>query len=76
MGGLTLGWALLVVAAWRSEVFARWQVAAFAAVWLSLLVTHSLWSALVLVVPAVAMAPTIASRLVVATGSRANPVAV
>ncbi len=62
IGGLTVGWALLVVAAWRSRVFARWQVAAFGAAWLSLAITHSLWSALVLVVPAVAMAPTIAAR--------------
>lgn len=61
IGGLTLGWALLVVAAWRSQVFARWHVAAFAAAWLSLAITHSLWSALVLVVPAIAMAPTIAA---------------
>jgi hypothetical protein len=49
------------VAAWRSGVFARWEVAAFAAAWLSLVVTHSFWSALVLVVPAVTMATTIAA---------------
>lgn len=61
MGVLTLGWALLAVAAWRSGAFARWQVAAFAAAWLSLVVTHSFWSALVLVVPAVGMATTIAA---------------
>lgn len=61
MGSLTLGWAVLVVAAWRSAVFPRWQVASFAAAWLSVLISHSLWSALVLVIPAIAMAPTIAS---------------
>jgi hypothetical protein len=61
MGGLTLGWALLVVAAWRSRVFSRWQVGTFAAAWLSVLISHSLWSALVLVIPAVAMAPTLAA---------------
>lgn len=62
IGGLTLGWALLVAAAWRSRVFNRWQVGAFAAAWLSLLISHSLWSALVLLLPAIAMAPTIAAR--------------
>jgi hypothetical protein len=62
IGGLTVGWALLAVAAWRSGVFARWQVVAFAAAWLSLTITHSFWSALVLIVPTVAMAPTIAAR--------------
>jgi hypothetical protein len=61
LGCLTVGWALLAVAAWRSGAFARWQVAAFAAAWLSLVVTHSFWSALVLVVPAVGMATTIAA---------------
>lgn len=61
MGFLTLGWALLAVATWRSGAFARWQVAAFAAAWLSLVVTHSFWSALVLVVPAVGMSTTIAA---------------
>jgi len=62
MGGLTVGWALLCIAAWRSEVFTRWHVAAFAAAWLSVAISHSFWSALVLLVPAIAMAPTIASR--------------
>ncbi|MEO5666363.1 MAG: hypothetical protein ABIR39_24085 [Nocardioides sp.] len=62
MGGLTLGWALLCIAAWRSQVFARWQVAAFAAAWLSLAVSHTFWSALVLVVAGLAMAPTLARR--------------
>ena len=62
IGGLTLGWALLVVAAWRSRVFNRWQVGAFAAAWLAVLVSHSMWSALVFMLPAIAMAPTIASR--------------
>lgn len=62
LGGLTLGWALLVVAAWRSRVFAKWQVGALAAAWLSITVSHSLWSALVLMVPAIVMAPTIAGR--------------
>ena len=62
MGGLTVGWALLCIAAWRSEVFTRWHVGAFAAAWLSLAISHSFWSALVLLVPAIAMAPTIASR--------------
>jgi len=61
LGCLTVGWALLAVAAWRSGVFARWQVAAFAGAWLALVVSHSFWSALVLVVPAVAMASTIAA---------------
>lgn len=61
MGCLTVGWALLAVAAWRSGAFARWQVAAFVGAWLALVVSHSLWSALVLVVPAVAMASTIAA---------------
>ena len=61
-GGLTIGWALLAIAAWRSGVFNRWQVGAFAAAWLSLAMTHSLWAALVLLVPAVLMAPTIAAR--------------
>ena len=62
IGGLTLGWALLVAAAWRSNVFNRWQVGAFAAAWLAVLISHSMWSALVLLLPAIAMAPTIASR--------------
>ncbi len=39
-----------------------WHVAVFAAAWLSLAISHSFWSALVLLVPAIAMAPTIASR--------------
>lgn len=78
MGGLTLGWALLVVAAWRSRVFSRWQVGAFTAAWLSLLISHSLWSALVLLLPAIAMAPTIASRPAPenATAPQDEPVAV
>lgn len=62
MGGLTVGWALLAIAVWRSGVFNRWQVGAFAAAWLSLAVSHSLWSALVLLVSAVLMTPTIAAR--------------
>ncbi len=61
IGCLTVGWALLVVAAWRSGAFARWHVAAFATAWLALLISHSLWTALVLLVPAVAMASTIAA---------------
>ncbi len=64
MGGLTLGWALLCLAAWRSQVFARWQVAAFAAAWLSLAVSHTFWSALVLLIAGLAMAPTLARRQV------------
>ena len=73
IGGLTVGWLLLVVAAWRSRVFPPWQVVAFAAAWLSLLITHSLWSALVLLIPAVAMAPIIGSRAVRAAGWRTAP---
>ena len=46
------------------------QVAAFAAAWLSVLITHSLWSALVLLVPTVAMAPVIGSRADRAAGRR------
>jgi hypothetical protein len=59
IGGLAVGWLMLVIAAWRSRLFAPWQVAAFAAAWLSLQITHSLWSALILLVPTLAMAPTI-----------------
>ncbi len=76
MGFLTLGWALLAVAAWRSGVFPRWQVAAFAAAWLSLVVTHSFWSALVLIVPAVGMATTIAAGPTHPAAVQPEPVAV
>jgi len=62
LGGLTVGWLILVVAAWRSGVFLPWQVATFAAAWLSLLISHSVWSALILLVPTVAMAPVIGAR--------------
>ena len=76
MGFLTLGWALLAVAAWRSGVFPRWQVAAFAAAWLSLVVTHSFWSALVLIVPAVGMATRIAAGPTHPAPVQPEPVAV
>ena len=75
-GGLTLGWLLLAIAAWRSGVFPRWQVAAFTAAWLSLLISHSFWSALVLIVPAVAMAPILASGRTAIQAPRAAPVPV
>ena len=61
-GGLTVGWALLAIAAWRSGVFNRWQLGAFAAAWLAVAIAHSWWAALVLLVSAVLMAPTIAAR--------------
>ena len=76
IGGLTVGWLLLVVAAWRSRVFPPWQVAAFAAAWLSLLITHSLWSAVVLLVPTLAMAPVIGARAAQAAERRTAPAAV
>ena len=74
IGGLTLGWLVLVVAAWRSGVFLPWQVAAFAAAWLSLLISHSVWSALILLVPTVAMAPVIGARTARPAELRAAPV--
>jgi hypothetical protein len=62
IGGLTVGWLLLVVAAWRSRAFPPWHVAAFAAAWLSLLISHSFWTAAVLLVPTLAMAPILGAR--------------
>ena len=75
IGFLTAGWLMLVVAAWRSRVFPLWQVAAFAAAWLSVLITHSLWSALILLVPTVAMAPAIGARTARAAELRTAPAA-
>lgn len=76
IGGLTVGWLLLVVATWRSREFLPWQVAVFAAAWLSVLISHSLWSALVLLVATVAMAPVIGSRAPRAAGRSTIPATV
>lgn len=60
MGALTLGWLLLGIAVWRSRLFTWWRLAAFGAAWLAVLLSHSVYSAIVLAVAALLMAPIIA----------------
>lgn len=75
IGALTLGWLLLAIAAWRSRLFSWWQLAAFGLAWLAVLLSHSVYSAIVLAVAAVLLAPTIAGRNSAIDGRVAEPVA-
>jgi hypothetical protein len=61
-GGLTVGWILLVIAAWRSGVFPRAHVAAFGVACVALFVSHSVYSAVIIAGAAVLLAPAIAGR--------------
>lgn len=73
-GGLTLGWILLAVAAWRSRQFVAWHVVAFGAAGVALTVSHSVYGAAFIAVAGVVLAPTIAGRQAAAsTGSIHEP---
>ena len=61
-GGLTIGWLLLVAAAWRSGVFPRSHVAAFGVACAALVVSHSVYTAVLIGVAAVVLAPAIARK--------------
>jgi hypothetical protein len=63
-GGLSVGWALLVVAAWRSGVFPRTHVAVLGAACVTLVVSHSVYAAMAIGAAAVLLAPAIAGRRV------------
>jgi hypothetical protein len=72
-GGLTLGWLLLALAAWRSGAFSWLHVMMFGAAGIAVVVSHSAYSAAVVLLAAALLAPTLAGRNDIATARTVGP---